>query len=95
MRNYAVQESQAVSFRRIEGVGEKQQLFRFGRTGVMSEQPCGPEIAAERDLRIGSAELGLIGGNAQIAGQAHRKSGAHGEAVHGGECHFGHAVQQP
>jgi hypothetical protein len=94
-RHHAIQQTQAQRFRRIEGIGGEQKLLGLGRAGVTRQQPGDAEIAAESDLGVRSPELGLIGSNAQIAGQANSQARAHGESVDAGDGDLGHAVEPP
>ena len=95
VRDHAIDQTDAMRLRGVDLVAQEQQLLGFGRSGVVSEQPGGSEIAAESNLRVSRSEFGLVRRDSQIAGQAHAKSRAHGEAIHGSDGDFRDVVEEP
>ena len=95
LHHHAIHQTDAVCFSSVNLIAQEQQLFGFGRARVVREQPGGSEISPEAHLRIRRAELGLIGGDSQIASKAYSQSRAHGESIYRGNRDFGHIVEQP
>src|SRR6202162_4311448 len=53
VRDYTIDQADAMRLSGIDLVAQEHQLLGFGRSGVVSEQPGGSEIAAESNFRVG------------------------------------------
>src|SRR5262245_22567547 len=78
-----------------EKLRQKEQFLRLCGSDPPRELPGGAEVAAEPDLRKGSAEAGTVGGEAQVTRERDAEAGARRRAVDRRDRHLRDRREEP
>jgi hypothetical protein len=83
----------AQAFLRLHLAREEHQFPRLGRADHLGQEVGSADVARQSHVGVGTVEIGLVGQDAEVAGQCRRHASADGRAIHHGDGGLGHALQ--